>query len=304
MSEYFSEREHGSRPRIEESISPSVWGGVVGLINSLISTGAFGSRHPELCPDGQGPIGTDKENLKLAVLAEMPGLAWPLETTESETDGFFTNKKPFSPDTLLVLDLIEFVYERISKPIQGQYHSFFKHHHLSFDDAAGQLDFRQKINRLFARNGLAYEADDVGRVVRLAPPILREVLGSAVFRTGDSTLDRMLEECRVKFLDPSLLIRRESLERLWDCWERLKSLEHPDNKRKSVSSLLDLAATDVAFREVLAAEARALTDIGNSFHIRHSEVTQSVVVEPGHIDYLFHRLFSLITLLLGARGTR
>jgi len=71
MTDYFSDREQGSRPRTEEIISPVAWGGVVALIQSLISSGAFGARFPAPCPDGQGPIGTDEHSLSQAVLAEM-----------------------------------------------------------------------------------------------------------------------------------------------------------------------------------------------------------------------------------------
>ncbi|MBB3185014.1 hypothetical protein FHR95_002594 [Halomonas fontilapidosi] len=304
MSEYFSDRERGPQPRTEETISPAVWGGVVGLINSLVSTGALGAKYPELCPDGQGPIGTDENSLQLSLLAEIPGLAWPLETTGSESDGFLVRREPYAPDTLLILDLVEFVHDRVAKPTQGTFHSFFNHHHLNFDESDGQFEFRRDINRLFARNGLSYELGEDGRVTRLAPTALRETLAVAAFRTGDATLDGMLEECRVKFINPAPTVRREAVERLWDCWERLKSLDDPQNKRKSVGTLLDQVTTESAFRQVLEDEARALTDIGNSFHIRHSEVTQSMVVAPKQVDYLFHRLFALISLLLNARGEK
>jgi hypothetical protein len=106
----------------------------------------------------------------------------------------------------------------------------------------------------------------------------------------------------VKCLNPDVAIRREALERLWDCWERLKSLDNPANKKLSVASLLSKAAHDVVFRALLNTEAIALTDIGNSFHIRHSEVTQSAVTDSAHIDYLFHRLYCMIQMLLSKRG--
>jgi len=80
--DYFSDREQGPSARTEELISPAAWGGVVGLIQSLISTGAFGAKFPALCPDGQGPIGTAENSLSLAVLTEMPGLSWPIKSTE------------------------------------------------------------------------------------------------------------------------------------------------------------------------------------------------------------------------------
>lgn len=302
MIEYFSDRQHGPRPRTEEVVSPMVWGGIVGLVQSLISTGAFGAKYPESCPDGQGTIGTNENALALAVQAEMPGLPWPLVTTKKIQEGFISELQPFAPDTLLVLDFIEFCHRMVAKPIEGSFHSFFRHHHFSFDEAEGKQMFREAINRIFSRNNLAFELRPDGQVVRLAPDVLSDALSSMRFRTGDSTLDSMLEESRAKFLNSSPSIRREAVERLWDCWERLKSLNAPGNKKQSVESLLLQAAPDAAFRSVLETEARALTEIGNSFHIRHSEVTQSAVTDSAHIDYLFHRLYSLVALLLSKRN--
>jgi hypothetical protein len=295
MADYFSDREQGPRPRTEETISPAVWGGVVALVQPLITTGAFGSRFPEPCPDGHGPIGTDERALSLAVQAELPGLTWPLETTDQMG-------QRFAPDTFVVLDFVEFCHHSVAKPIQGSYHAFFGHHHLSFDQEEGKDIFRTDINRIFFRNNLAYELDEAGEIVRLAPAVLRESLSSVIFQTGDTMLDAMLEDSRVKFLNPDVAIRREALERLWDCWERLKSLDNPANKKLSVASLLSKAAHDVVFRALLNTEAIALTDIGNSFHIRHSEVTQSAVTDSAHIDYLFHRLYCMIQMLLSKRG--
>lgn len=302
MTEYFSDREQGPRARTEEAFTPTAWGGVVSLVQSLITTGAFGFKYPEPCPDGQGPIGADEKTLALAIQAEIPGLEWPLVTTEKIEVDNSVEWRPFAPSTLLVLDFIEFCYRIVAKPIQGSHHSYFGHYHLRFDEVEGRQAFLDDINRVLARNNLAYELKPNGQMERLAPAVLRESLTATYFRTGDAILDRMLEEGRIKFLNPNPTVRREAVERLWDCWERLKSLESPDNKKQSVESLLSKAANDVAFRAVLETEARALTEVGNSFHIRHSEVKQSAVADSAHIDYLFHRLFSLIQLLLSKRA--
>ena len=50
------------------------------------------------------------------------------------------------------------------------------------------------------------------------------------------------------------------------------------------------------------AEAKQLTDIGNAFQIRHSETTQERLHAAAQVDYLFHRLFSLVYLILRAGG--
>ena len=112
----------------------------------------------------------------------------------------------------------------------------------------------------------------------------------------------MLETARRKFLDPNPAIRLESLEKLWKAWERLKTIEPGKDKKASVTALLDKAAAEATFRDLLEKEARQLTDIGNTFHIRHSETTQVHLQESGHVDYLFHRLYAMIYLLLKSRN--
>jgi len=45
-----------------------------------------------------------------------------------------------------------------------------------------------------------------------------------------------------------------------------------------------------------------LTDIGNEFMIRHTETSTVPISQSHHVDYLFHRMFSMIRLLLRASG--
>lgn len=298
MSDYFSDRENGLRARTEQVISPTVWAGMVAAVQGLINSGAFGLRFPERCPDGQAVCGFDSASLAAGVVVEMPGLAWPLETTRELEEGVFSQREPFAPETLLVLDFIEFVHNVVAKPIPGRHHDFFSHHHLSFDQQAGQDEFRTTINRIFLRNGVAFEMLPTGHVVRVLPLVLGDELRRAAFNTGDRTLDNMLDECRAKFSDRNPLVRREALERLWDAWERLKSLADPRDKKKSITIILNAAATEPLLRARLEAEAQELNSIGNSHLIRHSEVSQVPVIDVDHIDYLFHRLFAMIQLML------
>jgi hypothetical protein len=295
---YFSERELGKKARDKHEITHSVWGGLVSLIESHITTGAFGNSFPKHCPDGAGITGTDEHQIHLAAQAEIPNISWPLKLTHEDPNDFLPTVKNYTPDTYDILDLIEFCYEHVAEPIQDGYHKFFNHHHLKFDVGVGKQKFKERVNRIFSRNGMAYELQNNGQIIRLAPLVLHEDLIIAKFNTRDSTLNQMLEECRAKFLDPDITIRREALERLWDSWERIKSLENPANKRDSTKILLDKASSEPNFRQLLEEEARKLTDIGNNFHIRHSEVGKTPISNDNHVDYLFHKLFSIINLIL------
>jgi len=303
VSDYFSDRENGPRARTEQVISPAVWAGLVATVQALINSGAFGLRFPERCPDGQAVCGCDTDALAASVIAEMPGLAWPLETMCLVEEGFLSQREPFAPDTLLIMDFIEFIYASVAKPIPGKHHDFFSHHHLTFDQQSGQEEFRATVNRIFSRNGVAFEMLSTGRIVRVLPPVLGEDLKRTIFRTGDRTLDNMLDECRAKFSDRNPLVRREALERLWDGWERLKSLADPGDKKRSIKIILDATAAEPSLRARMEEEATELNSIGNSHLIRHSEVNQVPVIDVDQVDYLFHRLFAMTQLILRKKGS-
>ena len=294
--EYFSDKESKSKTQTVDSVTPAAWGGIVALIQSLIATGAFGKQYPEMCPDGNAPTGTDEQSFVLALKAEVPDVQWPLQTTEKES----WETKPWAPETMVVLDLIQFCYQAVAKPIQGGYHSFFRHHHLSFDEEAGKDSFLEKINTIFRRNGIAFVLEYDGAIKRIIPEQFKSFISTHI-RSGDSVLDNMIDDAQKKFLNPDTKIRKEAIERLWDCWERIKTLEDSTDKKKSISILLDKASTDSDTRSLLEEEARKLTDIGNTFHIRHSEVTQIVISNNSIIDYLFYRLFAFIQMLLSSR---
>lgn len=213
-------------------------------------------------------------------------------------DSFLQQRQPFAPDTLLILDFVEFVYASVAKPVPGKHHDFFNHHHFTFDQPAGQKGFRATVNRIFSRNGVAFEMLSTGRIVRVLPPVLGEELKRTIFRTGDRTLDNMLDECRMKFSDRNPLVRREALERLWDAWEQLKSVADPSDKKRSIKIILDATASEPLLRARLEEKATELNSIGNSYLIGHLEVNQVPVIDVDHIDYLFHRLFAMIQLLL------
>ncbi len=230
---YFSEREEGECPREHTKIPKEAWGGIQAAIRARIEDGSFGVCYPETCPDGATPIGTDEDSLWLAMRGEIPNLqAQPWRGSHDRWPGRLDKQ----PKTLDILDMIEFCWRCVGETIQGRYHDFFDHYHLRFDVEAGQEKFRDDINRIFRRNGLAYEITNQGRIERLVAPVLREELISAHFDTSDHELDRMLEKARRKFLDPDKAIGREALEVLWDAWERLKTLGDGADKKAQVKS--------------------------------------------------------------------
>jgi hypothetical protein len=282
---YFSDRHLGARARILTEMDDALRHAIVDVIRNRVNDGSFGLEYPEQCGDDRGVIGTDTSALRATLVAH------------NLHNPFQRDVPP--PTTYEVLDLIEFSHEKVAQPIRrGGRHEYYGHYHLDFDREAGRIAFRDEVNRIFERNGIAFELRETGWIERVAPEGLREALTHALFRSGDHALDELLERARTRFLSRDATVRRESLETLWDAWERLKSLEDGNNKREGTRIILDKAAAEPNFRGILETEARSLTDIGNAFMIRHAEVNKIPISDDEHVDFLFHRLFATIRLLL------
>ena len=136
-----------------------------------------------------------------------------------------------------------------------------------------------------------------------AHPVLREAFTNQDFDTGDSDLDDLLNKSIFKFLDPNPGTRREALDHLWDAWERLKTLDGPGDKAALTKAMLEATAgpDSPKFGEALDKDAIGLTWVGNNLRIRHSETDKERLARNEHVDYLFHRMFSLIQMILSLR---
>jgi hypothetical protein len=96
------------------------------------------------------------------------------------------------PEDHHVFDLLEFAFEYVALPNAYGSHSYWGHSHYGFDQDKGREQFATEVNRVFERQGLAFELTH-GEVTRIAPTGLQVALAQTVFRTGDTDLDRLLE---------------------------------------------------------------------------------------------------------------
>ena len=304
MMTYFSDREFGPQEPIYEEIEPIVWQGILSLIQTRVNDGSLAYGFPSHCPDGNAVIETDIEAMWNAVRVEIR----EIDTEDSDSWHVFCSRclrTEFSPpDTIAILDFLEFVARHVAKPNKYERHDFFKHHHLSFNRQVGLNKFIEDINRIFSRNGLAYFLTDEGSVERRLPSEFETVVRRTASSTGDQDLDKLLDTAIDRFLSPNPESRQDALEKLWDAFERLKTIEYPSDKKRSADLLINKATSDSGdiFRSEVKAEFRSLTNIGNKLSIRHFEQGKEPVGAGGEKDYLFFRLFSLIRFVLMAAG--
>lgn len=280
--QYYTDRQIGPRSPTYLKINEVVWDGIKTLVDRSITKGDFGNAFPERCSDSPSTCcGTDGLAFERSLKAEIP--SW---------SGWNT-----LPDIGMACDFLEFCHRHIALAQSFEYHGFLKHNHFRFDVAKGKQIFRNEVNLILQRNGMAFRMIDEGRMERLLADPTGEVVCRAVFRTSDDKLDELLYEARAKFLSPHLRIRKEALERAWDAWERLKTVKDAD-KKQGTRALLDDCSSEPNMREILETEARLLTDFGNRFHIRHSETNQTSITDEDHVDYVFQRIFAMLLLVL------
>jgi len=121
MCQYFTDREYGRRPQAIDTIDAKLWGGLLSLIDRGVEDGSFGYRFPQQCPDGRAPIGCDSSAFGRLLSAEILSVEWPIDSLTQQ------------PDTPIILDILEFCAKAVGLPIEGAYHSYFRHHHLSWN---------------------------------------------------------------------------------------------------------------------------------------------------------------------------
>jgi hypothetical protein len=225
-STFFSDRTGQPVPRIGEEVTENAWRGLVALIEGRIGDGSLARDFPMRdCEDGAGFItGTDGVMFIDSLKAHVP----------------LVGDNPLArnrlPSTTVVLDILDFVALHIDQPSRRDFHRYFGHDHLFFDYdrqwiGPGDAQLRTDVDLIFARNGIAFSFGDDMRIHRLGPPEARQLISDFRPKSGDRELDAKFMDAVSRFQSRTPADRREALEKLWDAFERLKTLEPGRGKR-------------------------------------------------------------------------
>lgn len=284
-AQFYSDRTGGATPRIQEILQPNTSASLLSLIESKVSSNWLARAFPYRCEDGGSSVaGTDVGALSRNLQGLIPGIEWPLNT-----GGALPDKTVF--------DLIEFAANRIALPVEGRWHSYWNHYELSFDEKQGRQEFCDEVNLLLSRGGTVFQLAGNLQIERLGTPIVRDVLAELRSNSGDAELDALITEALARYRSRHEGDRVLALEKIWDAFERLKTVEIPSGDKKASIAALLAHISDAAARDLVESEVRALTDVGNQFMIRHHETGKHPV--PAEMrDYLFARMGGLVILLL------
>lgn len=159
-------------------------------------------------------------------------------------------------------------------------------------------EFKSAINEIFTESGLLYELTDnaiVERIVENSP--LTKQVGKCFPTIKEKGIRDLLEDAIALYKTPNPCARQDSVEKLWDAFERLKTYYTTLDKKTSAMKIVeDMSKGSKDFKNLFNAEFKALTDIGNLYRIRHHETNTIDIIDEKYYDYLFNRCLSLIAL--------
>ncbi len=251
-------------------------------IEVMMNQNLFTKDFPEPCPDNnQLSCGCDVRRMKKVFFGET-GMNYEEITSNPTERGLFF--------------LIEFLYTHSAEPTAERYHSFFGHNDVAdFSIESGQENFTKEINSLFNKLKVPFQLSS-GKVIKMGNEIFEKLIDPNIFNTSDEITNKLLKDSINFFKETDRGNRSLALEKLWDSWERIKTLEDSD-KKIGVEKLLKNGIANAELREYIETEAKTLTDIGNRFQIRHFE-KDKIKLNDEDVDYLYYRLFNLILRLL------
>lgn len=205
-------------------------------------------------------------------------------------------------DQYALLDLIEFFAQNIEDISErwnnDRYRDYQTIDCLNSSDIF--VNFQEAINEIFTESGLLYELTDEKIIERIVEnsPLTAEIENSFITIHEQGTRE-LLKDAVALYKTPNPAARQDSVEKIWDALERLKTYYTTlDKKRSSEKILNDMANSRDDFVDLFNAEFKTLTDIGNKYRIRHHETNKIDIIDIRYYDYLFNRCLSLIALAI------
>jgi hypothetical protein len=187
-----------------------------------------------------------------------------------------TEIKNYTEDDLF--DVIEFLYEHVSKPTERSYHSYSDcgWHCSTFDRTEGRAEFREKVNRILHRYRGGFELSTDGEILSL-PDAGFQALMQAALPSGDpENVEARVEAARRKFRRHRATLdeRRDAIRDLADVLEFLRPKLKGLLASKDESDLFNLA---------------------NNFGVRHHNALQKVAYDrPIWYSWLFYYYLATI----------
>lgn len=298
---YFTER-NGMRKPIAQTydIDPSKYCVLLGCCEKYYDNIAW--LYPKECDDELGCCGLDKYRLAAEMRYEIPDLyisSYGLieaPGVANNTYGAGQNVEKYNQYALL--DFIEFMYNNVHDINNCGFHKFYNHYHLlTMPSRKVMIVFLNDINSYFSKTGLLYHLNANGEVVRVIPnDVATPDIVNTVLSIKEEDTRSLLQEALILHRSHAQNAARDSVEKLWDAFERMKTYYSANKKESANQIIADMAGDSEDYRKLFDEEFTKLTIIGNDYRIRHHETNKFDITDVRYYDYFFNRCLSLIAL--------
>jgi hypothetical protein len=265
---YYSHRK-GTNPNLAGLPLSEIVDLFVRVYEQLRQDGYFDEAFGFDCVDA-GAIKGNVRDIALEILLTIRKKnLWPLESSAPSysEDDFF--------------DMIEFLYQQVSKPIDGTYHNWNDcgMHWSTFNKAQGQSEFRDKVNAVLAHYAKPFELSSSGEVLH-KPEVGFEQIFDADVPSRDSNVVGRINAAVLRYRrhGSTLDDRRQAVRDLADVLEYL---------RPKIKSLLTVA------------DDKDLFNLANNFGIRHHNDQQKTSYDASlWLSWMFYFYLSTIHVVL------
>ncbi|WP_043526546.1 hypothetical protein [Litchfieldella xinjiangensis] len=184
-----------------------------------------------------------------------------------------------------VFDLIEYLYQNVSKPIDGTYHDFAGcgMHWETFNKSEGQAEFAQSMNELLALYKGSFELSPQGEILHKPEKGFEPIFEADVPSNDDNIMSRVSSAVlRYRRHGSTIDDRRQAVRDLADVLEYL---------RPQVKSVLTKQ------------DEKDLFNLANNFGIRHHNDQQKTGYDAAlWLSWMFYYYLSTIHVLLRKLG--
>lgn len=268
IRQFYSQRK-GTNPNLQGLPLGDVLDLFVRVFNQLRADGYFDEAFGFTCVDAGDVDGTVRDpELEMLLTIRKKGL-WPVpqKAASYTEDDFF--------------DVVEFLFQYVSKPIDGTMHSYDQcgMHWETFNQVLGRKEFREKVNSVLAHYKHRYELSANGEVLH-KPEAGFEAIFEADLPTKEKNVLSRVAAATLQYRRHGSTIddRRQAVRDLADVLEYL---------RPKVKTLLN------------SADERDLFNIANNFGIRHHNEKQRTAYDTSiWLSWMFYFYLATIHVVL------
>ncbi|MDO9518439.1 MAG: hypothetical protein Q7J10_10405 [Methanosarcinaceae archaeon] len=208
-----------------------------------------------------------------------------------------TTKNASLPSSDFQLDMLEFVFQYVSKPIDYEFDNYYSTKYANkFDVAKGRYDYTVTVNDIFQRNRISFKLDK-GKIVKYHDEILDSRLQCESI-SFDDKLNREVQQAINLFFSRDSANIKTALTVIANAFELAKTLAYPMDKRKSISEICKNITSDrEKLTEIFSGHFLYLTDISNYCDIRHKETGKIIIDDLDLQEYLFYSYYNAIRLI-------